>query len=79
MIIIKKEDFKGKEFNSLMAKEDGRRLWVTYRDGVHYFIVEDLHANGKIVCQTNVLDEAIRSFNELWRCKKYMPCEVSNI
>lgn len=61
---IDKKQFKREEFNSLMASGDGRRLWVTYCDGEHYFKVEDLRNDSEVVCKTHSINKAVRVFNE---------------
>ena len=62
---VSREVFEGEEFNALMASGDGRRLWVTYCDGAHYFKVENLRENCEIVLETASIGQAIRCFNEL--------------
>ncbi len=61
---IDRKDFEGEEFNCIMASGDGRRLWVSYCDGSHYFKIENLKT-GKIVLETFSFNKAIRTFNEL--------------
>lgn len=62
--MIDKKDFEGEEFNALMASSDGRRLWVTYHDGAHFFKVENLRNNCEVVCKTHSIGKAVRVFNE---------------
>lgn len=61
---ITREMFDGKEFSSVMAECDGKRLWVTYCDGGHFFQVEKLGSDDDLF-KTLSLGEAIRTFNEM--------------
>lgn len=60
---INREMFDAEEFKALMASGGGRRLWVTYKDGGHYFKVESIPKQ-EVVLETLSLGEAIRAFNE---------------
>ena len=60
---IDKKEFEGIHFNSMMASGNGRRLWVTYCDGAHFFKVEDLR-KGEIILETISLNAVIREFNK---------------
>jgi len=62
---VSKGDFKGEEFNTLMASGKGKRLWVSYCDGAHYFKVETIKNGDGVVCETFSFNEAIKVFNEL--------------
>lgn len=63
--VIDEDMFKGHEVNAVMASGDGRRLWVSYCDGRHFFKVENLRNNCDVVLETDSLSEAIQTFNEL--------------
>ena len=56
--------FSGREFNAIMAEDSGRRLWVTYYDGGHFFKVEKMGSDIETF-NTLSLGCAIRTFNEM--------------
>ena len=75
-LIIKKEDFIGHEFNTLLASGNGRRLWatITMYEDLHIssdllsktvFKVENLKKNSHIEIETESFEEAMEKFNSL--------------
>lgn len=57
------KQFDGREFDCMMASVGKKRLWVTYRDGGHFFKVEWLPTGG-LLYKGISFSGAIRCFNE---------------
>jgi len=63
-LILKLEDFVNYESQAVMASGGGTRLWSSVRNGEVKYLVENLRDDGRIVCRTADLQNAIEYFNK---------------
>jgi len=61
-MIISPKDFDGKTFYAMMKSGNGRKLYVCYQDGGHFFkVVENI--TSKILYEDLSLNGALKEFN----------------